>query len=299
MTSTLQARVCDSAVLLEAGTNEVEILVFVCGGSRFGVNVAKVREVLRVGEVTAIKSAHPAVEGVVRIRDLVVSLVNLSQYLFPGEAGSVPVADDQMLLLEFNREQIAFRVQRTERIHRLSWTKVVPVPQLLGANVPVSAVLELQGDLVPMLDFESIGDKLGMLQELGSGEAVGQERLALRALRPIAFADDSSMVRARLRDEMKVAGYTSVRVFADGMEACQYLSSLGEDSPAGEASSHVAGLITDVEMPRMDGLTLTRHVRQHPLWKDLPVVIFSSIASKDNEKKGTQVGATAQVIKPH
>jgi len=261
------------------------------------VNVAKVRKVLRVGEVTAMKTAHPALEGVVRIRDLVVSLVNLSRYLFPGDDCHTPSPDDQMLLMEFNREQIAFSVQRTERIHRLSWSKVVPIPNLPGMNAPVTAVLELQGNLVPMLHFETIGDVFGMVSDRGAGGVPTAELAQRRAERPIIFADDSSMVRARLHDELTAAGYKDVRGFADGMEAWQYLSKLAEANGS-EALQKVAGLITDVEMPRMDGLTLTRMVRQYAILKDLPVLVFSSIASKDNEKKGTQVGATAQVTKP-
>jgi two-component system chemotaxis response regulator CheV len=169
---------------------------------------------------------------------------------------------------------------------------------LPGMNAPVTAVLELQGSLVPMLDFESIGDKLGMVMELSSGKAAQDSHQELRAQRPIVFADDSSMVRARLMDELKAAGYTNVQGFADGMEAWQYLSNLAEAGSGPEVLQKVAGLITDVEMPRMDGLTLTRMIRQHSVWKELPVIVFSSIASKDNEKKGAQVGATAQVIKP-
>ena len=298
MSTSTYRNVHDSGVLLEAGTNEVEILVFACGGSRFGVNVAKVREVLQVTEVTAMQTPHPAVEGVVRIRDLVVSLVNLADYLYPGEGVSNPSPEDQMLLLEFNREQIAFRVQQTERIHRLSWNKVAPMPNLVGINAPVTAVLELQGSLVPMLDFESIGDRLGMISEKHGQNLSGAELAEQRAERRIFFADDSSMVRARIKDELREYGYQNIYGFADGQEAWKFLEKLAEQE-GDQISVEQSLLITDVEMPRLDGLTLTRMLRQHPVWKDLSVVVFSSIASKDNEKKGKQVGANAQVTKPH
>ena len=124
--------IADTGILLDAGTNEAEVLVFSVGESRFGVNVAKVREVLTIEEITRISQSHPAIEGVVRIRDHVATLVNLGKYL-EGKDDSGPT-DDTMLLLDFNNQMIAFMVQSVDRIFRVSWEDARPVPSMIGSS---------------------------------------------------------------------------------------------------------------------------------------------------------------------
>lgn len=287
----------DTGILLEAGTNEVEVLAFRVGAQRFGVNVAKVREVLIIDNITAMPENHPAVDGAVRVRNDVVTLVNLARFLYGDETASRRAAGT-MLLLEFNEQLLGFRVDEVDRIVRTSWQQSCPMPGIMGIKAPVTSVLLLDKELLPMLDFESIGASIGLKGHVPQSD----KRVAARDLKssPIVFAEDSKMISEMIRDALNEGGFSHVTGFSDGHEAWAYLEAVaGEINSAEELPSRVACLITDVEMPRVDGLSLTRRVRDNPRLKNLPVIVFSSLVSRDNEKKGRQVGASAQISKPN
>ena len=288
----------DTNILLEAGTNEAEILVFRVHGKRFGVNVAKVREVLPVEEVTEIPRSHPAIDGLVRIREAVVPLINLEYYLYDERSTDDSHVPHSMLLLEFNRQSIAFRVELVERIFRVSWTNTLPAPQLGDETSPVTSILRQPEGLVPLLDFESISATIGIGHQHSPVVRAEGGQVVERSQLPIVFADDSRMIAEMVKDSLLEGGYTNLKGFSDGAEAWDYLQELSHSATTETISQKVACVITDIEMPRMDGLTFTRKIRQHPVLAKVPVIVFSSIASKDNEKKGLQVGATAQVTKP-
>jgi two-component system chemotaxis response regulator CheV len=289
----------DTGILLEAGTNELEILILDVGGCRYGVNVAKVREVLEVTRPTYLPGCHPAVEGSVSIRGAVTQLVNLTKYLDGDSKAAVPGPGDRMLVMEFNEMKVAFRVHGVDQIVRTSWKDVQPMPRVGHASAPVTSVVLVDGRLVLMLDFETIAVDVGMSHAIHgpTAEELAAGGVAATFDIPILYADDSPMASKTLLHEFQDAGCTNIMGFRDGQEAWDYLSRLAEDSTPENIHQKVAGLVSDVEMPRMDGLNLTRRIREHRVLKDLPIVLFSSIVSRDNEKKGLQVGADAQVAK--
>ncbi len=290
----------DTGILLEAGTNEAEVLVFRVLDHVFGVNVAKVREVIPIEQVTEIPRSHPAVDGLVDIREAVVPLVNLAKYLHGDRATQEqPTDTESLMLLELNNQQIAFRVQGIERIFRVSWQDTLPAPQVGDEAAAVTSILRQEGRLVPLLDFESIVATIGIGGRHTAPENAAHDKSAGRSDFPIVFADDSRLVSEMVRDTLVQAGYTNLKGFPDGQEAWDYLSATGEGLDPEAVAGKVACVVTDVEMPRMDGLSLTKKIRQHPTLGGVPVIVFSSIASKDNDKKRKQVGATAQVSKPH
>jgi two-component system chemotaxis response regulator CheV len=297
MSNTVIACGIDTGILLEAGTNELEILVLRAGDSLFGVNVAKVREVLTIDRPTRLPQSHAAVEGTVQIRGQVVELVNLVQFLFGTGEVSRPRPTDKMVVLEFNQDLIAFRLHGVEQIFRTSWNTVQPMPHIRGHKAPVTGIVLREGRLIQMLDFESIGAHVGMSRQLPARQNAPLPA-ATRAELPIVFAEDSPLVSEMLQDTLKQAGYLNVTGFVDGQAAWNHLQELSTQGPADELWRRVGVLVSDVEMPRLDGLTLTRRIRDNPLLASLPVVIFSSIVSRDNAKKGQQVGADAQVAKP-
>ena len=287
----------DKGILLEAGTNELELLVFSVAGQRFGVNVAKVREILPVPEITATPGCADEVEGVVVIRDLVVPIASLEKCLYPDSPTADPKPDDQLLLLEYNQNYLSFRVNSVERIYRISWTEVLP-PNLSENAVAITAVVLLNDSIVPILDFESLSVELGILsftEDQSEGNAIGGKD---RSEFPIVFADDSAVIRKLVQRKLEDAGYTNIQAFNDGEAAWNYLSGVVENTSPEELPNRIAGVITDIEMPRLDGLSLTKKLRQTPALKDLPVILFSSIASKANRNKAEQVGASAQISKP-
>ncbi len=281
-------------ILLEAGTNELEVLVFSVNGLRCGVNVAKIREVLEITDVTPTPGNHDGqLQGVVRVRDQVVPLAHLSRCLFPNEQHE-DSPEDQMLLLEFNQDVIGFRVENVERIFRMSWQDVQPVPETLGLSAPVTGIVLLDDAMIPMLDFESLGARLGM-PSLNRDPAESQAKTTDKSELPIVYADDSPLLRAMVHDRLSEAGYTNLHGFRDGREAWDFLNQQFAESSDG--SQKVAAVVSDIEMPRMDGLTLTRQIRATPNLAHLPVILFSSIASDANENKAQQVGADAQISK--
>ena len=293
--STIQTR-NDSGVLLDAGTNETEILVFQVNENYYGVNVAKVREVLPVEKVTVIPRTHSAVDGLVRVREYVVPLVNLGRFLssdFPED-----IVQETMLLLEFNDQQMAFRLQNVDRIYRLSWNDAAPLPKAMGTTAPVTSIIKLENRLVQILDFETIANCIS--GKTNSPKEINPEHLvsAVPEDLQIVLAEDSHMIAMMVTEAVKSQGFPNVRHFIDGQEAWDYLVSLKEGHDKSNIRDTVSVLISDIEMPRMDGFTLTRKVRGDNVLEDLPVVLFSSIVSPDNIKKGEQVGATAQISKP-
>jgi len=288
----------DTGILLEAGTNEAEVLAFRIRNERFGVNVAKVREVVPLERVTAMPHTHPAVDGLAEVREMVVPLVNLRRYLF-GDDEPRDTAGDSLLLLEFNNIHTAFRVEQVERIYRVSWQDTLPVPQLGNDACPVTSVLRQSEGLLPMLDFESICATIGLSGMSLDLDSIDKGRPTATTDRPIVYADDSQLIRAMVKDSLHEAGFTHLRGFPDGFDAWQYLTQLAENTTVDGIHDKVACIVTDVEMPRMDGLSLTKRIRQDPVLSQVPVVVFSSIATKDNQKKGLQVGATAQIAKAH
>ncbi|MEO2047363.1 MAG: chemotaxis protein [Pirellulales bacterium] len=286
----------DTGILLDAGTNEAEILVFVVGNSRYGVNVAKVREVLTIEGVTKVSQSHPAVEGVVQIRDQVAPLVCLHRFLEGEDAP--PEADETMILLDFNNQMVAFRVKSVDRIFRVSWERTRPVPSLVGSNVPVTGIIELANTLVQILDFETI---TAVITDAINDSCNPDNQISVEsnfANKPIVFVDDSMTISRMVLDSLRSYGFTNLKNFNDGLEAWTYLSQVAGATTSDQIRDQVAAIITDIEMPRMDGFSLTKKIRENSVLQDLPVILFSSIVSSDNEKKGRQVGASAQLTKP-
>ena len=287
----------NTGILLEAGTNEAELLVFEVAGQTFGVNVAKVKEVLGISKVTSLPEGHPSIEGVVRIRQDVVTLINLAHFLYGNVEEAQAKDNDCLLLLEFNQRPLAFRVHRVQRIYRVSCKATRPLPTTMGMNAPITSVVLIDGKLVQILDFESIGAEVAGISEQQTAEDATITKIDAPDV-PLVFAEDSRMISEMIHDHLQDAGFSNVHSFVDGLAAWEYLEKLAEDQTTETIRDHVGIIITDIEMPRMDGFSLAKHIRMHPVLGQLPILIFSSLVSKDNQKKGAQVGVDAQVSKP-
>jgi two-component system, chemotaxis family, chemotaxis protein CheV len=297
MSTTKAVSPADHGILLEAGTNEAEVLAFRVCGARFGVNVAKVREVVPLERLTPIPHSHPAIDGLAEVREMVIPLINLRKFLFNKDDCRAADGTENLLLLEFNNIHTAFRVEEVERIYRVSWKDTRPVPRLGENACPVTSVLRQKEGLLPMLDFESICATVGLGGMAVDLDSINKDQAIDKANLPIVYADDSQLVRAMVKDSLHEAGFHHLRGFPDGQDAWTYLSEVAENSTPESIHQKVACIVTDVEMPRMDGLSLTKKIRQDSVLNHVPVVVFSSIATKDNQKKGIQVGASAQVSK--
>lgn len=282
-------------ILLESGTNELEIVMFQIGGGLFGINVLKVREIINAVAVTPIPNSHKNVEGIIRLRDEVLPVVNLAKVL------DIPPSEnpdnDKFIIAELNKIKIAFRVHHVSRIHRISWEQIEKPTELsAGDQAYAIGIIKLENEMSILLDFEKVvveidpksGVNVDSLKVLGPRE---------RSTKSILVAEDSAVLRQLLIDTLAEAGYDNLRVFENGKEAWEYLEGLSSNETI-EPTEHVNLIITDIEMPQMDGHHLTDRIKKDLRLKDIPVIIFSSLITQDLFHKGESVGADAQVSKP-
>lgn len=283
-------------ILLDAGTNELEVLVFRLGDRGFGVNVAKVREVIQPPEVIEVPNRHPSVMGLITLRDSTLTLIDLRSHLEIPEASDLDEKDRTVVITDFNGVRTAFLVDMVERIHRISWEKVLPIPDMnFGAQNDISTMgcttgsIDLDGRLVLMLDFESISDSI-LSQDKLHVESVENTDGVDRASKRVIFVEDSPFMRNQIQKILRNSGYDKLEVYTDGLAAWNAIER--------EGKAPIDAIISDIEMPRMDGLHLTKLIKESPRHKHIPVVLFSSLISEDNANKGVQVGANVQIPKP-
>ncbi|MBN9652652.1 chemotaxis protein CheV [Halobacillus sp. GSS1] len=284
----------DQGILLESGTNELEIVEFGIGNNRFGINVIKVKEILNPQPVTKIPHSHKSVEGIIEIRGEVVPVVDVAHAL--GFSPSENPKQDKFILTEFNKTKIVFHVHTVTQIHRISWEQIEkPNKMYQGLETQITGVIKMNEDMLLLLDFEKVVADINpessihadQLRELGQRE---------RSQKKILIAEDSGMLRAMLQETLSEAGYENTISFEDGKEAYEHLEDLLEEGKTIEEEYQL--IITDIEMPRMDGHHFTRLLKNHSDMNRLPVVIFSSLITDDLRHKGEIVGADAQVSKP-
>lgn len=292
--STVGSILLDQQILLESGTNELELLVFRVADYTFGINVAKVREVLTLQPITRLAKSHASVRGVFKLRNRVIPCVSLVDHLGLSPTGEND-GERTMILTDFNQQQTAFLVDHVERIHRLSWEQILNVPPLMAfSHSPLTAIARCGERLVVLLDFEMIIDQVTGF-ELDARQAPNPHQVP-RATKRIIVADDSITVREAMAKTLQTSGYEQVATFSNGADAWREIQARFRHS--GQAAEVADLLISDVEMPQMDGLHLTRCVKEHPELRKIPVMLYSSLITPDNYKKGQAVGADAQVSKP-
>lgn len=308
-------------ILLEAGTNELEVVEFhldelvpLAEGEEsppdsptpgkklyrgyYGVNVAKVLEIIRKPKVTELPEVqHPCVLGAFNLRSRIIPLLDLANWL--GKEEDPNQVDPKTIVTEFNNVSTAFLVTGVNRIHRISWEQVEQPDQYVAAvsSNCIVGVVRLEGRIIFLLDLErvvsTLNPKLGLhLDDLGQDwdQSAGYKAL---------IADDSALVRQMQKDLLEKAGFT-VTVTTNGKEAWDHLVECKrkveeENRPL---SDFVQVVVTDIEMPMMDGLNLTSRIKEDPILKPLPVLIFSSLITEKLRHRGESVGADGQVSKP-
>lgn len=284
----------DKGILLETGTNELEIVEFGVGKNKFGINVIKVKEIINPVPITTIPHAHPNVEGIMELRGEVLPVVNLANAL--GLPPSEEPEKDKFIVSEFNKTKIIFHVHNVSQIHRISWEDIEkPSEMYQGAESQIIGVIKLNGEMILLLDFERIvvdinpesGINVQQVKRLGARE---------RSNKQLIVVEDSPLLRKLLEDTLSEAGYDKVQFFENGREAYDYLQGVNESNKSIE--DIVQLVITDIEMPQMDGHHLTRKIKEDAKLGQLPVIIFSSLITEDLRHKGKRVGANAQVSKP-
>ncbi len=284
----------DTEILLESGTNEIEIMQFTIFGELYGINVAKVREIMMADKVKPIPHSHEAVEGIFKPREILMTVINLPKYL-TGEVAETKDRD-LFIITNFNKMDIAFRVHTVVGISRISWEDIQKPDKTItsGDDGVATGIAQCNGNLVTILDFEKIVAEIAPETSIQVEEI---DRLGDRIAREhsILLAEDSLLLTKMIKDSLIRAGYANIKNFNNGKEAWEYLLSVRNEP---DFDDKAALLITDIEMPEMDGHRLTKLVKEDDIMKRIPVIIFSSLINAEMRIKGKQLGADEQLSKP-
>ena len=334
----------NNGILLESGTNEVEILEFELGGQPFGVNVLKIQAIEQYdpARVTQIQLSHEAVVGTLLFRDACITLVDLDKELETSdrpetvEVAAIDEAVDEIvgdgpeaepadieefdeapsetanprseggrlvLVMEFNNLKTAFLVDSVNRIHRVSWESITPLsPFLSNADTKFTGSLAIENREILLVDMEKVVTEIlprGQNQ-FAVEEDKENPRYARRAGVKVMLAEDSGVIREKLAHELTHGNYSDLELFADGKACLNRIQDLAEQarSEGKQLSDVVGALISDIEMPAMDGLALCRNIKENLGAADLPVIMFSSLINDQIARKCDAVGANAYVTKP-
>jgi len=282
-------------ILLESGTNEIEIMEFKIGNDYFGINVAKVKEIMLAVPVKPMPKSHPSVEGIFKPRDAVLTLVDLPGYL---NMEKTEETRDLFIITGFNKREIAFRVHSVLGISRISWMDIQKPDEVIYGGVDsgiVTGIARCGERLVTVLDFEKIIAEIAPETSIQMSEIDQLGERDMEEDRTILIAEDSMLLSKLIHEALHKAGYVNTIKCDNGKEAWDFLSQLkGVNDPRQEVSL----IITDIEMPQMDGHHLTKLIKEDNNLKKIPVVIFSSLIDKDMYAKGVSLGADAQLSKP-
>ena len=282
----------DTNILLESGTNELEVFEFTLGDNHYGINVAKIREILQYTPVTPVPNSHPSVEGIFMPRDTMITVIDLKKCL------GLPETDEKGLFIitNFNKLNVAFHVDEVIGIHRVSWENIIkPDSTIQGRDgSTATGVIKMNDKLVVILDFESIVSSISPETGLRVNDIDNMESRD-RSDSTILIAEDSALLSKLITDCLKKAGYVKLIVTENGQEAWDKICEL---KAAGDITEKLNCIITDIEMPLMDGHRLTKLVKSDAALKGIPVIIFSSLVNEEMRIKGEQLGADAQLTKP-
>ncbi len=282
----------DTKILLENGTNELEVLEFTLDGNSYGINVAKIKEIITYQSLTPVPNAHPSIEGLFMPRDTMITAIDLRNCLGRGESQPGGL----FIITNFNKLDIAFHVEAVLGIHRVSWRDIIKPDATISTTEEsvATGIIKQNGKLIIILDFEKIvtdinpetGLKVSEITELGERR---------RCDVPILIAEDSPLLNKLIVDSLRGAGYHNLIHTENGQKAYDVICQCKDD---GTLDEHVKLLITDIEMPEMDGHHLTKLVKEDPDTANIPVVIFSSLVNEEMKRKGAALGADAQLSKP-
>lgn len=285
-------------ILLEAGTNEIEILEFYLGGQSFGVNVLKIKQIIQYQEtnITPLPQTHSSVKGSFLFQGISTILVDLNLHV-----AAPPTQNENLrrisLICELNNTTTAFLIDGVEKIHRLNWGEIQPPPALIGTlKNNVTGILILEGRQILILDFESIVNRITGGEEafvIEPRTPSDEQKQVARESIQIMVADDSELIRSHLKERLTHANYTAITIHSDGLSLYNRLLKIKDqaESQRQVITEWVSLVITDIEMPGMDGLTLCKKIKS-----DMPsvkVLILSSLINEQIATRCQQVGADA------
>ena len=282
-------------ILLESGTNELEIMEFTVGGELFGINIAKIREIMRAQETKRMPNSHNFVEGIFKQRGEVITVIDLAKCL--NIERSENKSHDIFILTHFNKLNFAFRVESVVGIDRVSWEDIKKPDKVIysGEDSVATAIAEYKDRLITILDFEKI------IADISPETSITLDRLdelgdRVESQKKILVAEDSMMLSNLIIGFLHKSGYKNTVKFNNGKEAWNYLTEAKESGLP--ISNYLSCIVSDIEMPLMYGHRLTKLIKTDDELKHIPVILFSSLISDELRIKGQEVGADEQITKP-
>ncbi|MCG7866560.1 MAG: chemotaxis protein CheW [gamma proteobacterium symbiont of Stewartia floridana] len=273
-----------------AGQNRLELLLFRLAGRQvFGINVFKVKEVVQCPPLTALPSGHENIRGVASLRGNNIPVMDLCHAIGGPKMGNA--TDYFIIITEYNRRLLAFLVGSVERIVNTHWEDILPPPQGVGRNSYMTAVTEIEGTLVEIIDVEKVlSEVLGIDEEIT--KPIDTEGADLEAYK-VLVVDDSMVARNQIKKVLEEIGLEAI-LAKDGRDALTHLEAWSEE---GQVSDWLAMVISDIEMPKMDGYSLVSAIRENPKLSDLYVILHSSLSGVFNESMVKKVGANQFLAK--
>lgn len=291
-------------ILLESGTNELELLTFILGNQSFGMNVLKVRSIQRYDSsaLTKIPMAHHALRGMILFREKTIPLIDLHAAL---ELENEHEAKENLIVIvtEFNGVDNGFLVNDVNRIYRLNWENFIPLDRAIGsAGKSITGLIRIDDSDIMVVDLEYVLSVV--FPSLAIGD-INEETANLSSQKSreevnVFFAEDSKTIRSNVIRILEKAGYKNVRSFEDGQQAFDALVELRDriDTDASGARHLPHVLISDIEMPQMDGLTLCKKIKSDKKLEQITVIMFSSLVNKQMLSRCDSVGADDSIAKP-
>lgn len=277
------------------GQNRLELLLFRLNGKqRFGINVFKVREVLQCPPLTQIPRLNALVRGVAHIRGQTISIIDLS--MATGGRKIENLKDGFIIIAEYNRSVQGFLVGSVERIINTNWDAIMPPPQGTGKASYLTAVTEVENELIEILDVEKILNEISPLNTDVSKDLAETLDVSFSAGKIIFIADDSSVARNQVKKALTALGL-EIEVAKNGLEALKRLKQIAAET--GDVTDKVGVLVSDIEMPEMDGYTLTAEIKNDPELARLHVVLHTSLSGVFNQAMVKKVGADDFIAKFH
>ena len=273
------------------GANRLELLLFrLAGPQLYGINVFKVQEVIRCPALTHVPNSNVVVKGIANMRGRTIPVLDLSLAM---SGPSMEVTENSFVIIaDYNRTTQGFLVNGVERIVNMNWEEILAPPKGSGKNSYMTAVTRVDNKLVEIIDVEKIlSEVVGVANEISENVMAGS---SVEAGANILVADDSSVARRQIKRTLDQLGIESTLV-NDGKEALDVLLDWAEEDP--DIAKHLTMVISDVEMPNMDGYTLTTEIRKNPILKDLHVILHTSLSGVFNQAMVEKVGANKFIAK--
>lgn len=285
-------------ILLESGTNEFEFIEFRVNTTWYGLNVAKIREIILMVDTIKAANMHPSVIGIFDHRGAIIPIIDLAIWF--NKESSVQTEKRKILICELNGNYFGFVVDFVSQIRQVSW-KDLHSPQKIIAcsSSAIIGVVRQNKKIILMLDIEKIANDIEPISAFKIDQVENPHNIA-RNTKRIFFADDSMLIRNTIKNVMPRLGYNNLVIFENGKELIDRLEIVKKDMEDTNSNleNFVDAIVTDVEMPQVDGLHLLKKIREDKTLKNLPVIVFSSISNKMNKEKSLKLGANTHVSKP-